>query len=247
MLSQEIINFLDHWQQLLGSLLGPFLGIVLTGVGFLVKEKYQGLKSIRNSYNSIEISLALSLNETYNTIKLIKTFRQSIAGIILDKAQNTITNYCLPPVREIFVNDDLIHLKTKNYYTHNKLLWVVSGIKNANVQFSNIREDYRDSFNKIFSLIIAGKNSSPLNEMITDNLKELIRAIDGYIKFLEAGVLTIIQVRIYNNKLLGKGWYKRKKILKKFKNIPATLDGIIAIDALINSDVQRSLRDTPIP
>jgi hypothetical protein len=122
---RELIN---NWQTLIGSFLGPFLAIILSAFGFLIKEKYQKRKDRKEAIRRAEISFAETLNHVFTSVEQLEFFIQRVKTImsdiegIDDEKIFSLNETNFPPTISIYFDDDIRKLKFKSYYLHNKIL-----------------------------------------------------------------------------------------------------------------------------
>lgn len=64
-------EFLNKWQTLIGSALGPFLAVILSAIGFWIKSIIDNKKERKEFLRRIEVGITRSLDDTFKTrIKL---------------------------------------------------------------------------------------------------------------------------------------------------------------------------------
>lgn len=259
-------EFINKWQTLIGSALGPFLAVILSAVGFWIKLVIESKNERKEFLRRIEISITRSLDDTFKTrIKLqyfVSRLRTLIADIkkITDSKHFSLETINYPTIRDIYKDADLANFKVNSYYLHNMLLWADAGIKETNETVISLRNDFAELQRKNELHIILmrqNQNSNPAQqrEEYADNLESFANAIDEFInKFVKQGIGILTQIKIYSEHLRKKyGWYflwkcegtKYKYFRNKIqqKNFSRNLDSMERIDKVIQKEVEDAIKD----
>ena len=263
MITPDITSFIEKWQELIGSALGPFLAVVLSAIGFWKKSIIETKKERREFLRRIEISLARSLNDTFTAREQLKWFSGRIKNLIAESKLITddkiffLNRINFPTTREIYRDIDMPNFKIKSYYLHNKLMWIDAGIKEMNETVFNLKNDFEDLIRQN-EVIVAVMRNNPNPQMQRDtyerNLESFANAIDDYVsKSIKQGVEIMTQVKIYNEKLRKRHgfwfWWKiegtRFKYFRtkaKQKEFARNLDSLERIDAIIKNEVDSLIK-----
>ena len=258
MIMPDVTTFMEKWQGLIGSALGPFLAVVLSAIGFWIKSVIENRKERREFLRRIEISLARSLNDTFTAREQLKWFSGRIKDLIAESKSITsdkiyfLNRINFPTTREIYRDIDMPNFKIKSYYLHNKLMWIDAGIKEMNETVSNLKNDFEDLIrqNEVLVAVMRDNPNPPMQrDMYEGNLESFAKAIDDYVsKSVKQGVEIMTQVKIYNEKLRKRHgfWFLWKIEGTRFKyfrtkaqqkEFARNLDSLERIDAIIKNEV----------
>ena len=253
-----MINFLDHWQTLAGSIIGPFLAVI-------VSVWIENWKDRKEFLRKIEISVTKSLNDIYIVQEQLLWFSQRVK-ILMDEIKNDSSNRFFlvrinfPSMREIYRDAETLDFKIKSYYLHNKLLWTDTAIKDINNVVSQFKNDFEDILKQnelLVGLIRMNPSPNPVEQrtMYLENLKNFDGVIVGYSnKPISQCIQLMTQVKVYNNHLRGKTgfwfrWRYEGKSLKffytndEYKKFSGNLKSLDLIDKKIESEVRKSIED----
>lgn len=143
--------------------------------GFFIKRLYEKREERKEAVRRAEISFAITLNQIYTTIGHLNAFVSRINSIINDVEK--ITNpelYSLhetnfPPIINIHFDDELLKMKFKSYYIHNKILIIESGVRWTNSTIQEIKCGFERLLKK--NEAMAEKvNPPPHNVIITHKI-----------------------------------------------------------------------------
>ncbi|MFC1622747.1 hypothetical protein ACFL1Y_02020, partial [Patescibacteria group bacterium] len=250
----------------IGSALGPFLAIILSGIAYLIKVSVENHKKYRENLRRIEISTVRSIDSFVKSQIQLRKIIESIRELAnnVDKIENEkefaldVINF--PLVREVYRDEEIPNFKVKSYYLHNKLLWVDAGIKEFDKINKNFQYDFKDLLRQnelLINLIKENKDPNSQAQRISyvNNLRSFANGVEKYINDTSENLIFIIQANIYNGKLrkrYGKGLYFKWKnegiVFKYFKNkkemkeFVKNLDSIDRIDKNINEEVDKSIK-----
>ncbi len=218
-----ITAFLNTWQQLVGSAAGPF-------IAFILAIWYEARKDRKRSLARIEATLTQVFNEMQVAQEMLKSFALRLDALVQevkDEANPTtfiLSREAFPPLRDIVVTSDLAHLRLGgSYYLHNKLLWIDTGVKNANsaMQMSRI------SLGSVFEMneaMVARKVPPPQQRAdYAANLQAYTGTIRNLTDFLSKGLRLVAEAKLYNAKFntvyqRTVGWWYEGVSFKYFKN-----------------------------
>lgn len=254
-----IIVFIEKWQTLIGAFLGPFLAVILSGIAYFVGSKYKNQQERREAFRRTEIAITNSLSDFYAVRKQLRGFigRLSELAISVRKINND-TAYALeeinfPSIKDIFVDKEAMYRKFRSYYLHNKLLIAYSGIESTN----NIIQGLKDHFGMMVKKneFLVALQPRPRDQQVAyaENLSNFVDAVEGFLPYIDEGIKTLTQCKVYNLKFLEKKkWFTWKHegiSLKYFKNNRALeryckhLDCIDRIDKVIQKEVEKSIKE----
>jgi len=252
-------EFLNKWQSLIGSALGPFLAVILSAIGFWIKSALEGKRERKESLRRIEISMARSLNDVFTVREQLKWFSGRIKEManeargINDDKTFFLNRINFPTTRGVYHDIEMPNFKIKSYYLHNKCMWVEAGIKEMNETVSNLKNDFEDVIRQNEVLIAVMRNNpNPRvqREAYVRNLETFAKAIDEYVsKSIRQAIQIMTQVKIYNEKLRKKHgywfWWKLEGTKFKYfrtkaqqKEFSRNLDSLDRIDKRIQKEVE---------
>jgi hypothetical protein len=263
MIVPDVTNFIEKWQGLIGSALGPFLAVVLSAIGFWIKSIIETKKERKEFLRRIEISLARSLNDTFTAREQLKWFSGRIKNLIAESKSITsdkiffLNRINFPTTREIYRDIDMPNFKIKSYYLHNKLMWIDAGIKEMNETVFNLKNDFEDLIrqNEVLVAVMRDNPNPPMQrDAYERNLESFAKAIDDYVsKSIKQGVEIMTQVKIYNEKLRKRHgywfWWKIEGTRFKYfrtkaqqKEFARNLDSLERIDGIIKDEVDSLIK-----
>lgn len=257
-MSSGAVDFLDKWQTMIGSALGPFLAVVLSVVGFWIKSKLAAKEELRESLRRITIGLARSVNNLFTTQKqirqVIKMIDELVARIEMVTDDNTyvLDRVNFPVTGDIYRDTEAGLAKVKSYYLHNKLLFVDGGLKDLNKTLQNVKEDFTELIRQ--NQMMAALDKPPgQRRAYVQNLKGFAEALKYYSeRGLPIMIKLIMQTSVYNERL-RKGyrrtiWKYESTQLKYFRNkkqqrdYGRNLGSIDRIDAVLEESVAKELQ-----
>ena len=80
------IDSLYKWQALAGAWLGPFLAVILSAIGFLIKSKLDQRAERKEFLRRIEVEITSTLNDVYNAREQLKYFVGMVKKLPAPKA-----------------------------------------------------------------------------------------------------------------------------------------------------------------
>lgn len=255
--------FLLQWQTLIGSALGPFLAVMLSVAGYLIKQKIEKTHQLKEAIRDIDTSIVRTLNDLYSARLNLEAFIKRLNEIISDVEKVTdSTTYSLDetnfPYTSIFFDPNLPNLQTGSNYLHNQVMFFGAGIEKNNAALANMKESFSTVLRK--NELSAMQNQPPLQRKIyIENLKIFVNTTEGFIELLKQGCKVGQQIKIYNEKL-GRA---RSKTIKQFENVSkpykdrekwaANLDRVNGlIDLEVNDAIKKAeaglerIRNSPI-
>lgn len=259
-------EFINKWQILIGSALGPFLAVVLSAIGFWIKSAIGSKNERKEFLRRVEIGITRSLDDTFKTrIKLqyfVSRLRSLITEIkaVTDERHFSLESINYPTIRDIYRDIEAPNFKVKSYYLHNKLLWADAGIKETNETVISLKNDFAELQRKNEMLIILMRQNQTPNPtqqrgVYAENLESFANAIDEFIKkFIGQGIEIMTQIKIYNEHLRKKHgyWFLWKHEGTRFKyfrnkteqkNFARNLDSLERIDKVIQKEVEKAIKD----
>lgn len=263
MMTPDITNFIEKWQGLIGSALGPFLAVVLSAIVFWIKSVIENKKERKEFLRQIEISMARSLNDTFTAREQLKWFSGRIKSLVAESKSITddrtffLNRINFPTTREIYRDIDMPKFKIKSYYLHNKLMWIDAGIKEMNETVSNLKKDFEDVIRQNEVLVAVMRNNpnpKMQRETYERNLESFAKAIDEYTsKSIKQGIEIMTQVKIYNEKMRKRHgywfWWNLEGTRFKYfrtkaqqKEFARNLDSLERIGAIIKTEVDSLIK-----
>lgn len=257
-MSTTTITFLNSWQTLIGSALGPFLAIMFSVIGFWIKTRIESSKELKENLRRIEIGITRGLNEAFivqqqiaKTVQLVRGCAAEVEAVE-DEKQYMLNIVNFPITGEIYRDPDTSLLKTRSYYLHNKLLITDSALKETNKVLDNLKKDF-EALIRLNELISTKEQPNRQRQMYAQNLKSFADALECYSsKGIPNLIKLMMQVKNYNNKLRERhgatlkkyertGWkiWKKKDIKKSITNLSA----VDRIDEKLEFEIQEELKN----
>jgi hypothetical protein len=260
-------EFINKWQTLIGSALGPFLAVIFSALGFWLKSKIEEGKERKEHLRRVEISVTRTLDDTYKTRLKLQNFVSRLKTLVKDiKAINNPRHFSLesinfPTIRESYRDIESPTFKVKSYYLHNMLLWIDAGTKETNETVVNLKSDFAELQRKNeLHIILMRQNQNPdaalQRKEYAENLETFAVAIEEFInRFIKQGIKIMTQAKIYNDHLRKKHhgrwflwrnegtrfkYFKDKKSQKAFAR---NLDSMERIDKVIEKEVESSIKE----
>jgi hypothetical protein len=263
-----MIDFLNKWQTLIGAGLGPFLAVILSAIGFLIKSKLDKNAEIRETMRRIEVGVSTALNDIFFTQALLKNFAKAIRALASRARAETnpkvffLERINCPAFLEVYRDPDIHTLKVRSYYLHNQSLFMDSRIKEMNRILPQLKPDFEDVIRQneiLVTLMQSGSSPHPPTQRISyaENLEAFAAGIETYaIERLKEPIKILTQIKIYND-MLRKPWFRGyytwwKMESPKFKfcltkeermKFAKNLDSLDRIDAVIEEEVKEAIKE----
>ena len=77
-------DFINKWQTLIGSALGPFLAVILSAIGFWIKSVIEEKAEKKEFLRRIEIGVTRSLDDTLKTRQKLRYFVARLRNMITE-------------------------------------------------------------------------------------------------------------------------------------------------------------------
>lgn len=144
------ISFLREWQTLIGSALGPFLAIILTVIGALIKSWIDKSKDRAEAMRRIEINSARALNDVFFIREKLKFFVGQLRKLANDvRATTNPKEFSLhtvncPVFGGAYIDRDLLNFRVHSYYLHNRAMWMDAELKEMNGILINLEKDFEN-------------------------------------------------------------------------------------------------------
>lgn len=224
-------EFIEKWQTLIGSALGPFLAIILSAIGFLTKGWLQKRSNLKESIRRAEIAFSQTLSHLNVAVMQLEDFITRAKVIIEDV--NAISNpnfYALqeanfPATISIYFDNELIKMKFKSYYIHNKILITDYLIRSANGNINQFRYDYERLLDRNERMATPERMHPPdQRAAFAGNLSGFISMIEIFVNSLKTdNALSIAEAKIYNLKLMKTHFLDFKPVWNRWKYEGTTL------------------------
>ena len=221
-------DFLFRWQNLVGSALGPFLAIILSVLGFYFKGKIQKYYNRKEAVRRAEISFSITLNQIHTIVVQLNDFVLRIKKLIteIEKIDNpnhfSLHETNFPPIINIYFDEELLKMKFKSYYIHNKILIIDTGIRWNNSTIQKIKCIF-EKLLKRNEMMAEKVNPTAQRKDYLENLKGYIEMVDQFLRTLKTqNIKSLVQAKVYNLMLMKKYYFTIWKYegasLKYFKN-----------------------------
>lgn len=204
---------LYKWQTLIGSGLGPFLAIILSGLGYLLKSKYESIQLKKEHLRQLEITVARMLNDLYVLKDQLTWFSNRLKKLSREAIQENgakvffLNAVNFPSLREIYRDQNMPNFRVRSYYLHNKILWIDAGIKAVNETNVALGNDFKELMRRnelLVSLLKTSTVAGPSIQRIeySENLKAFASGLDEYItETIRPGIKALTEARVYNSKI----------------------------------------------
>src|SRR3989338_8883032 len=109
------IETLYRWEDLAGAFLGPFLAVLLSGIGFLIARKMEQAQERKETLRRIEAVTSYMLNNVYGTREKLNFFVQNLRKEAADTRQIAdprafVMNFVnIPAMAGIYLDADIPH------------------------------------------------------------------------------------------------------------------------------------------
>lgn len=257
---------LYRWQELIGAFGGSAFAVLLSALGYWVKSKLDARERRLEILRRIEVDITYTLNSFHNTQEKLAYFVGNLRTLVVEVRQINdprafaINFVNMPAMAGIYMDPDIPNFRINSYYIHNKLLWVHSAVSEVNCILSALRDDY-DRLLKVNDRLIdllrsnATPNPAAQRESYATNLELFATGIENfYRESFPGGIKSLIQVKIYNEKLrrsYGRGrfalWmhegtnFKYFRRHTDFKKFARNLESIDRVDVEISTEVDGAL------
>jgi hypothetical protein len=242
---EHVISWLSDWQTLVGAFLGPFLAIILSGIAFWLKDKYQLRQKRKNNISDAEISLTRTISGMFLTKERLSDFVSRLRIFASEIRTETNPNaYELgrinfPAMTDVFWDNKLPSLRFGSFYVHNKILILDQCIRDTNISIAGLRQDYSELLRSNETVGI--KNQPPIQrDSYAGNLNDFSNAVERLAKSFDVGIKVLFQTKVYNLKLMKNYNFTRKEE-KKHKE---ELDSLDQLDKPINLEVEKMIQET---
>lgn len=262
------IEALYRWQELIGAFGGSAFAVLLSAFGYWVKNKLDARQRRLEILRRIEVDTAYTLNSFHNTQEKLAYFIRNLRTLatevrqINDPRAFAINFVNMPAMAGIYMDPDIQGFRVNSYYVHNKLLWIHSAVGELNCIIAELRHDYDRLLkvnDRLIDLLRSNANPNPLaqREAYATNLELFATGIENFYRdSFPGGVKSLVQVKIYNEKLrrsYGRGrialWKHEGTNLKyfrkhaDFKKFARNLESIERIDTEISLEVEKTLEE----
>ena len=264
---ENYVDFLREWQTLVGSALGPFLAIILTGIGALINSWVARARERAEALRRIEVDSARALNDIFFSREKLKFFVKQLRKLANDIRSLTnpkefaLATVNCPVLGGIYLDRDLPNFRIRSYYLHNKTMWMDAEIKEMNGILVSLEKDF-DKVVKRNDLIVGlmkdneTRDATAQRVSYAENLEILASGIETYYaQKIPYSIKSITQLKIYNTKARKTYWrgffewwkyegvsFKYFPTSEAFKNFARNLDSIDRIDLMIESEVSAAVR-----
>lgn len=254
-------EFIKEWQTLIGSALGPFLAIILSALGFLLKGLLQKRSNRREAIRRAEIAfsqtlshLLVAVSQLEDFIVRAKTILEEVRGVT-DPNFYAIQETNFPATIAIYFDEELIKMRLKSYYVHNKILITDYLIRSANGNIQQFRYDFERLLDRNERMATL-ERMRPLAQRaaFVENFGGFIAMIETFINSLKTeNALSIAQAKVYNLKLMKNHlwtvWKYEGTALKYFgdrksmERYNGSMDAVDRINDLMKEEAEKLMRE----
>lgn len=200
----EAIEFIDHWQQIIGAFIGaaaPLAIFLLTEVYIKRKDALRRIE-ISNTYSLQNIQVARAA--LVDKIQRLRKFASDVRDM-----NNPLQTINFPPIGGIYIDPEGHNASIKSYYLHNKVLLFNSHTTGLNSTLTEFKNDFgllmqmHDTEMKFNEKLIRENPQELKNicENFAQQIEGFANAIESFIPELNKPEEVCLQIRIYNRKL----------------------------------------------
>lgn len=262
-----ILNFLKNkysffleWQSLIGAIIGVLGAVSITFTGFYLKRFFKKRDKIRENIRQIEIALALSLNDLYDSKQHLLDFLNRLDESSLQPLRNNqnpgqffLSRTNFPPI-SIYLDQTLLKSKIHSYYVHNKILIIHKNLSMMNKVFKEMKYEYEKILKISEKLIERGATPDNQRREYLKNNESFKTFVEDIINQLKIGEKILAQTKIYNLKLLNKQKFAIWKLegisfkffccRKELETYRSTLKCLDRIDDEIKTEVEKIIKES---
>jgi len=254
-------EFIEKWQTLIGSALGPFLAITLSALGFLIKWLLQKRSNRKEAIRRAEIAFSQTLSRLLIAISQLEDFITR-ARIILEQVRAVIdpTFYALletnfPATIAVYFDEELIKMKFKSYYIHNKILITDYLISSANGNIKQFRYDFERLLDRNERMATPERMRPPAQrQSFIENFSGFIEMVETFVNSLKTdNAQSIAEAKVFNLKLMKNHlwtvWKYEGTTLKYFRNKKAmeryngSMDAVDRINDLMKKEAGKLMQE----
>ncbi len=203
-------EFIEKWQTLIGSALGPFLAIILSAIGFLAKGWLQKKLARKEAIRRAEIAFSQTLSHINVAIMQLEHFVRMARSIVAEVSAITDPKFYalqetnFPATISIYFDDELIRMRFNSYYVHNKILITDYLVKSANGNIKQFRYDFERLLDRNERMATPERmRPSDQRDAFVANLSGFLDMVEAFINGLKTkNTLSIAQAKVYNLKLM---------------------------------------------
>lgn len=155
----SLLVVLKTWENLLGSMIGALLPILIVILWNPVANKIKKYESLKEGLREIEIDTTQVINDIYDIRSIYSNFFENIRKqVYASKNEENVGPllFNTPPKNYIYNNPLLLKHRTGSIYLHNVLIGLDKWTRQTNASLDNIIEttleiqkSFRDRFNRL--------------------------------------------------------------------------------------------------
>lgn len=203
-------TFLQKWQTLIGSALGPFLAIILSALGFLIKGLLQKRSDRKEATRRAEIAFSQTLSHLLVAVSQLEDFITR-AKIILEEVRKitdpnfyAIQETNFPATIAIYFDEALIKMRFKSYYIHNKILITDYLVRSANGNIKQFRYDFERLLDRNERMATPERmRPTAQREAFLENFGGFVTMVETFVNSIKTdNALSIAEAKVFNLKLM---------------------------------------------
>ncbi|MFA6024239.1 MAG: hypothetical protein WC777_03420 [Candidatus Gracilibacteria bacterium] len=254
-------EFIEKWQTLIGSALGPFLAIILSVIGFLVKGCLQKRSNRKEAIRRTEIAFSQTLSHLLVAVSQLEDFIARAKTIVEQVQVVTDPNFYaiqetnFPATIAIYFDEDLIKMRLKSYYVHNKILITDYLVRSANGNIKQFRYDFERLLDRNERMATPERMRPPAQRTaFVENFGGFITMIETFVNSLKIeNALSIAEAKVYNLKLMkNRLWtvwkyegttlkyFRDKKVMERYNG---SMDAVDRINDLMKKEAEKLMQE----
>lgn len=254
-------QFIDKWQTLIGSALGPFLAITLSVIGFFIKGKLQKRSERKEATRRAEIAFSQTLSHLLVAVSQLEDFIARAKTILEEVRAITDPNFYaiqetnFPATIAIYFDEQLIKMRLKSYYVHNKILITDYLIRSANGNIKQFRYDFERLLDRNERMATPERMRPPAQRAaFIENFGGFITMIEIFVNSLKTeNALSIAEAKVYNLKLMKNHlwtvwkyegialkYFRDKKAMEKYNG---SMDAVDRINELMKVEAEKLMQE----
>jgi hypothetical protein len=206
----SLLAVLKNWENLLGSLIGALLPVLIAILWNPVANKIKKYETLKEGLREIEIDSTQVINDIYDIRGIYFDFIENIRKhVAVSKGDEKIGPllFNTPPKIHIYNNPQLLKHKTESVYLHNVLIGLNKWTRQTNTVLDNIIEstlDIQKSFGDRFAKLPQPAPRAEFTEIKNNYNTNLLRFTDdlqSIEKTFASGLEAAIKAKVCGQKL----------------------------------------------
>jgi hypothetical protein len=268
MISIVDMEWLEKWQPLAGSALGPFLAVMFSVVGYWLKKKLDKRKAVKDTLVRISVSSCQTVDSLARLKRMLEDYVRHVRELAADIRNDTdprmvrMDHPGLPPKFAVYHDMDLPLLSAgvRSFYLHNRLIIAKNNAEVLRSNLANLQFDLDNTVKMNNDLISLAKDSNSFTpeyqrRQYSGNLDSYAGAVEKIVELsVNPQLRQEVMVAHYADTIRGK-WGKLKRwrfegrSFKFFKNRQTIenyyrdLSALDRIDEAVKDEVDKALAD----